>query len=260
MDLKGKIVVVTGGGNGIGRAICQRIAHESPKAVIVADIDLAAAEEVAGTLGVIARARFCDVSQESVVQSVVESIEAEVGPIDLFCANAGIALGEGIDTELADWQKIIDVNLMSHVYAARAVVPRMAKRGHGYILHTSSAAGLLTEVSSAPYSVTKHGVVALAEWLAIQYGDQGVRVSCLCPQGVRTAMLDGIDSPSAKMLRETSLSAEEVAEVVVAAIEEEKFLVLPHPEVEEYFQRKASDYDRWLDGMRRLKHKIQTTK
>jgi NAD(P)-dependent dehydrogenase (short-subunit alcohol dehydrogenase family) len=162
-----------------------------------------------------------------------------------------------VDVLDEDWRNIIDVNFMAHLYAARAVLPSMLERGGGYFLHTSSAAGLLTEISSAPYAVTKHAVISLAEWLAVEYGDRGIKVSCLCPQGVRTQMLQGGEGPFVQMLWNSSLSPEQVSESVVAGLREERFLILPHPEVAEYFCRKADDYDRWLRGMRRLRERVQ---
>ena len=258
MKLQGKNVVVTGGGNGIGRALCERFAGEQACGIVVADINFADAQKTADDLGDIAKPFECDISVESQVQKLVEFSERQLGQIDLFCSNAGIALGEGLESSNEHWRRIIDVNLMSHIYAARAVIPHMVKRGSGYLLHTASAAGLLTEMSSAPYSVTKHGVVSLAEWLAIEYAAKGIKVSCLCPQGVQTPMLDGIDGPFAEMLKENSISPEAVADAVVAALAAERFLVLPHPEVSEYFQRKATDYDRWLRGMQRLKQSMHS--
>lgn len=257
MEMKGKVVVVTGGGSGIGRALCLRFAHASARAVVVADLDFESAQLVAAEIGPAGFARKCDVAEASELKELVADTESEYGPIDVFCSNAGIAIGRGVESSLADWQTSIDVNLMSHVHAAKAILPLMTARGGGYLLFTASAAGLLTEVSSAPYSVTKHGVVAFAEWVSIHYGEQGIRVSCLCPQGVKTPMLDRIESPSANLLRESAISAEQVADDVMRAFEDEHFLVLPHPEVQEYFQRKANDYDRWLNGMRRLKRKLE---
>jgi short-subunit dehydrogenase len=174
------------------------------------------------------------------------------GSVDLFCANAGIVGSGGVETSNDDWQRTWDVNLMSHVYAARAVLPGMIERGEGYLLHTASAAGLLTQIGSVTYSVTKHAVVALAEWLSITHADQGIKVSCLCPMGVRTNMLAG-DGPVIDMLRESAVDPEQVAQDVVEGLKEERFLILPHAEVATYFQRKAGDFDRWLRGMRQLR-------
>ncbi|MEO2045634.1 MAG: SDR family oxidoreductase [Pirellulales bacterium] len=253
MLLNDQVIVVTGGGRGIGAALCRRFAQESPRGVVVADIDYPQAQKVAASIDGLAVA--CDVSCESQVAELVATTEATYGPIGLFCANAGIVMPGGLEATDAQWQQIFQVNTMAHVYSARAVVPGMLERGGGYLLHTASAAGLLTEISSAPYAVTKHAAVAFAEWLALTYGDQGLKVSCLCPQGVHTDMIAG-DDPTSKMLRQGALAPTVVADAVVEAIERETFLVLPHPEVHKYFQHKAADYDRWLGGMRRLRAQV----
>ncbi|MBX3437846.1 MAG: SDR family oxidoreductase [Planctomycetaceae bacterium] len=253
MELEGKIIVVTGGARGIGRGLCARFAQEQPEAIWVTDIDADTVEATARELGAVART--CDVALEDDVRQLVSEVMAVHGRIDLFCANAGIAVSGGIETPDDEWRRIMDVNVLSHLYCARAVIPSMLQRGSGYLLHTASAAGLLTQIGSAPYSVSKHAAVALAEWLSITYGDRGINVSCLCPQGVRTAMLDGED-PVIQSLRAGSLSIEEVAESVVAGLREERFLILPHAEVGRYFQNKANDYDRWLRGLRRLRREI----
>jgi NAD(P)-dependent dehydrogenase (short-subunit alcohol dehydrogenase family) len=196
-----------------------------------------------------------DVSREADVQSMIAEATRPFGRVDVLCSNAGIALGGGVEAPNADWQRIWDINLMAHVYGARAVLPQMIERGEGYLLQTASAAGLLSHPDSALYAVTKHAAVSLAEWLSINYGDQGIRVSCLCPQGVRTPMLLGTDGERKSFLLEGSVSAEQVADDVIAAMRDERFLVLPHPEVHDYLQRKAADVDRWLGGMRRLRAK-----
>jgi len=254
MNVADKHVVVTGGGNGIGRALCRRFAAERARAIVVADLDgegaTAVAEEVGGT------AVRLDVSVEAEVSSLVEKAIDANGPIDLFCANAGIITSGGLDDSNEVWDRIIGVNLLAHVYAARALIPGYVARGEGYLLHTASAAGLLTGIGQLPYSVTKHGVVALAEWLSITYGDAGVKVSCLCPQGVRTNMLLSGGDDESNFLLPGSKSPEEVADVVVEGLADERFLILPHPEVAEYFRRKAGDYDRWLRGMRRMQAAI----
>jgi len=250
MQLADKHIVVTGGGNGIGRALCRRFAAEGARAIVVADLDgdgaKAVADEISGT------AVRVDVSVEGEVSSLVETAIEANGPIDLFCANAGIITSGGLDDSNEVWDRIIGVNLLAHVYAARALIPGYVARGEGYLLHTASAAGLLTGIGQLPYSVTKHGVVALAEWLSITYGDAGVKVSCLCPQGVRTNMLLSGGDDESNFLLPGSKSPEEVADVVVQGLADERFLILPHPEVAEYFRRKADDYDRWLKGMRRM--------
>ena len=255
MRIKDKVVVVTGGALGIGRALCQRFAQEGARAVVVADIDGEGASQVAAAIN--GTAIKTDVSKDREVKNLVEQTLEKYGQIDLFCSNAGIAgVYGGAEVANEDWQQIWEVNVMAHILAARYVLPSMLARGEGYFLHTASAAGLLTQVNAAPYSVTKHAAVSFAEWLSIAYGDKGIGVSCLCPQGVRTRMLLGEDGARDNFLVAGSLSPEEVAEIVVKGIEEERFLILPHPEVAEYFQRKASDYDRWLRGMRRLRKQV----
>jgi NAD(P)-dependent dehydrogenase (short-subunit alcohol dehydrogenase family) len=255
MNLQDKVVVVTGGANGIGRALCKRFAAEGARVVIVADRDHAAALQVAREINGVAVKT--DVSNEADIIRLVESTTERYDGIDLFCSNAGIG-GipgfEGVSNEA--WQQIWDVNVLSHIYAARAVLPRMLARSEGYLLNTASAAGLLTQIGSAPYSVTKHAAVAFAEWLAITYGDRGIRVSCLCPQGVRTNMLrEASEKGPSAFLLEGAIDPEDVAEAVIKGLAEEKFLILPHPEVATYFQNKSNDYDRWLRGMRRLQSK-----
>ncbi|MCI0491285.1 MAG: SDR family oxidoreductase [Blastocatellia bacterium] len=255
MELHEKVVVVTGGADGIGRALCRRFAADGARGVVVADIDSEGAERVADEINGLAVAT--DVSIEADVVHLVERAEAAYGRIDLFCSNAGIAGQQGgAEVPDAEWQRIWDVNVMAHIYAARAVLPGMLARGAGYLLNTASAAGLLTQIGSAPYSVTKHAALAFAEWLSVAHTDAGIKVSCLCPQGVRTKMLLGEDGTGENFLVEGSLSPEEIAEAVVAGLAEERFLILPHPEVAEYFRRKAADYDRWLKGMRRLQARV----
>jgi NAD(P)-dependent dehydrogenase (short-subunit alcohol dehydrogenase family) len=250
MKLAGKVAVVTGGASGIGRALCRRFVAEGARAVIVADRDAAGAVRVADEIGGLAVET--NVSRESEIVRLVERATAAYGWIDLFCSNAGVALEGGIETPDEEWQRIFGVNFMSHVHAARAVLPGMLARGEGYLLQTASAAGLLTQIGSAPYAVTKHAAVALAEWLAVTYGDRGIRVSCLCPQGVRTNMLAHAETGAARFLLEGALEPEQVADCVIEGLADERFLILPHPEVREYMRRKANDSDRWLRGMRRL--------
>jgi NAD(P)-dependent dehydrogenase (short-subunit alcohol dehydrogenase family) len=221
---------------------------------VVADRDAGAARRVAAEFGGLAIE--VDVAVEADVIRLVERATAEFGLIDLFCSNAGVATAGGIETADADWQRTWDVNVMAHVYAARAVLPGMLARGRGYLLQTASAAGLLTQLGSAPYAVTKHAAVALAEWLALTHAAAGIHVSCLCPLGVETEMLRRVGGGIGAMLRADALTPEAVAEAVVAGLAEERFLILPHPQVAEYFRRKADDYDRWLRGMRRLQEKL----
>lgn len=247
MDVQGKVAVVTGGASGIGRALCRRFARDGAKAVIVADLNEAGAKSVAAEIGGAAVA--CDARREDEIIGLVRFTTRAFGPIDLFCSNAGIFVPGGVETADESWQRIWEINVMAHVYAARAVIPGMIERGGGAFLITASAAGLLSQIGSAPYSVTKHAAVGLAENLAITYGEQGIKVFALCPQAVRTDMtrqgggvaaLDGMLEP------------EQLADAVIEGLTREAFLILPHPEVKEYMQRKAGDYDRWLQGMRRL--------
>ncbi len=253
MLINGKVVIVTGGARGIGEALCRRFAAEGAHAIIVADLDTRAAQ-VAGDIGGIAV--HADVGRDTDVRKLVEETLSRFGRIDLLCSNAGIAFRGTLESiPDADWQRIWDVNVMAHVYAARAVLPHMVRAGSGYLLQTASAAGLLSHVGSAPYAVTKHAAVAFAEWLSITYGGQGIGVSCLCPQGVLTDMLNSAGGASKSFLHEEAVTPEAVAESVVEGLRAERFLILPHPEVAEYFRRKAADYDRWLSGMRRLRQR-----
>jgi NAD(P)-dependent dehydrogenase (short-subunit alcohol dehydrogenase family) len=250
MRVQDKVVVVTGGGNGIGRALCRRFAAEGAGAVIVADIEHEAARKVA--------AEICgwnltiDVASESDIQMLVDEVLKKYGHIDLFCSNAGVGVEGDCCAPDRDWQRSWEVNVLGHVYAARAVLPGMLARGAGYLLQTVSAAVLLTMLGSAPYSVTKHAALGLAEWLSITYGDQGIRVSALCPLGVKTRMLEQADFGGGTFLLEDAIEPEEVAEAVIKGLDAEQFLIAPHPKVLEYMRRKADDYDRWLRGMRRL--------
>lgn len=250
MNIRDKVAVVTGGASGIGRGIAQRFAQEGARGIVVADVDQAGAEAVAREIGASAVGVRCDVSRESDIQALVATARERFGQVDIFISNAGI-LGRmgGFELEDALWDKMWQIHGMAHVWAARAVVPEMVERGEGYFLVTASAAGLLNIVETAPYGVTKHAAVAFAEWLRIAYGRRGVRVSCLCPQSVQTGMVTG-DGGSAG--HDGILSPEQVAAEVVATMESEKFLVLPHPQVLQYFQAKATDYDRWLGGMQKL--------
>jgi NAD(P)-dependent dehydrogenase (short-subunit alcohol dehydrogenase family) len=248
VKVDGKHVVVTGGANGIGAAMARRFADEGAH-VVVADLDEARLMAVAaetGGLGV-----PTDVRHEHQVAALVIAAEARYGPIDLFCSNAGIVVEGGEDASDAVWERSIAVNLLAHIYAARLLVPRMTARGEGYLLNTASAAGLLTQIGSAPYAVTKHAAVALAEWLSITYGDQGLKVSVLCPQAVRTNMTAGTVEGGVAGV-DGMLEPEDVASAVIDGLDAERFLILPHPVVADYFRRKADDYDRWLRGMRRL--------
>jgi NAD(P)-dependent dehydrogenase (short-subunit alcohol dehydrogenase family) len=251
MKLAGKVVAVTGGANGIGRALARKFAQEGAKHVAVADLDGTGAEAVARELrGSSARV---DVGREDEIAAFIDATERRFGPIDLFCSNAGIGVGRGLETPNDVWQTIWDVNLMAHVYAARHLVPRMIERGGGYLLNTASAAGLLSQIGSVTYAVTKHAAVAFAEWVALTHAHQNIKVSVLCPQAVRTAMIAGNEEDVASV--NGIMEPEQVAEAVVAGLAEEKFLILPHPEVAQYMQRKAADRDRWIAGMNRLQQK-----
>lgn len=248
MELENRIVVVTGAAAGIGEGLARRFAAEGARHVICADRNIDTAKGVAQNIGGTAIA--CDVSSEEQIKSLIETVEADMGPIDLFCSNAGILTLGGVETSNDDWQKIWDINVMSQVWAARHVVPRMMERGAGYLLNTASAAGLLNQVGAAPYGVTKHAAVGLAEWLAITYGDQGIKVSVLCPQAVRSDMTRGHEASVAAI--DGMLEPSDVAEACVDAIRDERFLVLPHPQVLDYIRLKTNDYDRWIGGMRKL--------
>ena len=255
MRLRDKVAVVTGGASGIGRALCRRFASEGALLVVVADCDGQGAAAVAEEIGGLA-ARV-DVSVEADIQRLVESVMDCHGRIDLFCSNAGISMQGSEKSSDEDWRRIWDVNVRSHIFSARAVLPAMLERGEGYLLNTASAAGLLTQIDSAPYTVTKHAAVALAEWLSVTYGDAGIKVSCLCPQGVLTNMLGRGRGGISEFLVKGAISAEECAEAVVQGLEAEQFLILPHAEVAEHLRRKTSDHDRWLRGMRRLRREMR---
>jgi NAD(P)-dependent dehydrogenase (short-subunit alcohol dehydrogenase family) len=248
MRVDDRHVVVTGGANGIGAAMARRFANEGAR-VVVADLDEAPLMRVAAEIGGLGVPT--DVRDERQIAALVTAAEAQFGPVDLFCSNAGIVVPGGGDASDAAWERSIGVNVLAHVYAARVLVPRMLARGEGYLLHTASAAGLLTQIGSAPYSVTKHAAVALAEWLAITYGDAGLKVSVLCPQAVRTNMTAGTVEGGVAGV-DGMLEPDDVASAVIEGLAAESFLILPHPVVLDYFQRKAGDYDRWLRGMRRL--------
>lgn len=253
MQIRDKIVVVTGAASGIGRALAQKFASEGAKLVVCSDINAEGAAATAKQIGGIAIS--ADVGKEADVRRLIETVEAQHGPIDLFFSNAGIGIGGGAEVSDDRWQKIWDINVMAHVWAARYLVPRMIARGGGYLLSTASAAGLLSQIGSAPYAVTKHAAVGLAEWLAITHGDQGIKVSVLCPQAVRTAMTAGNAGGVASI--DGMLEPDVVADACIRAIEAEDFLILPHPEVLEYMRRKTSDYNRWIGGMRKLNRRFR---
>jgi NAD(P)-dependent dehydrogenase (short-subunit alcohol dehydrogenase family) len=252
MDIKDRIVVVTGAASGIGRALAQRFAKDGARRVICSDINAEGVKTVADDIS--GRAFVTNVGKEDDIRTLIETVEAEEGPIDLFCSNAGVGYGGGAEVSDERWQRIWDINLMAHVWAARHLVPRMAARGGGYLLNTASAAGLLSQVGSAPYAVTKHAAVALAEWLSITHYDQGIRVSVLCPQAVRTAMTAG--NPDGVASIDGMMEPEFLAEVVVKSIAAEEFLILPHPQVLDYMRNKTADYGRWIGGMRKLNRRF----
>ena len=253
VDLKSKVVVITGGGSGIGAAMARRFAEEKPAALLIADIDIESATRVAEEAGGVAV--LADVSDPDSNRDLIERTEDRFGPIDLFCANAGIGMVGDEQSEVSSWNRMWEINVMAHVHAARYLIPGWVARGEGYFLATASAAGLLTNLKAAQYSVTKHAAVAFAEWLAITYGDAGVKASAVCPQFVNTPLLEGSESFKALGANHT-LEPSEVADAVVSGLNEEKFLILPHPEVEKFFQNKANDYDRWLGGMRKLQRTV----
>jgi NAD(P)-dependent dehydrogenase (short-subunit alcohol dehydrogenase family) len=252
MRVADKVVVVTGGANGIGRALARRFHHEGATGVVIADLDRQAGAEVAAEVDGLFMPT--DVTDEDQVRRLVDSAVDAHGRIDLFCSNAGILGAGGPEASDQVWRSNWEVNLMAHVFAARAVLPNMLERGDGYLLQTVSAAGLLSNPGAAPYTVTKHAALAFAEWLSITYGDQGIKVSCVCPQTVRTNLI----TSAGDLVRDVMLAVadplepEDVAEAVIDGLDSEAFLILPHPEIAEYFRRKADDHDRWLRGMRRL--------
>jgi NAD(P)-dependent dehydrogenase (short-subunit alcohol dehydrogenase family) len=254
MLVKDKVIVITGGASGIGRALAHRFAAEGAAHIVVADLNGEGAETVAAEMG--GHGVAVDVADETQIIELIESTEKNYGPIDLFCSNAGIGIGQGLEEPNEVWDLIMDVNFKSHLYAARCLVPRMAARGGGYLMNTSSAAGLLSQIGSVTYSVSKHAAVAFAEWLAITHGKDGIKVSVLCPQAVRTAMTAGNEDGVASV--DGMMEPEELADFVIKGLEQEDFLILPHEVVREYIRRKTADYDRWISGMQRLNDRYTT--
>jgi NAD(P)-dependent dehydrogenase (short-subunit alcohol dehydrogenase family) len=264
-----KVAIVTGGGNGIGAALAAKLAAQDAH-VVIADVDSDAARVVADGINAersgAAVAVGADVSDTAEIAQLIECADNEFGPVDLYFANAGITGVSGLNVTEDEWDRSIDVNLRAHIRAAQLLVPGWVERGEGYFVSTASAAGLLTQLGSATYSVTKHAAVGFAEWLNITYGDQGVRVSCLCPMGVNTNLLNSpgdSDDALARLANRAVTAAgdvlepADVADVVLDAIADERFLILPHPAVLEMYRQKAGDYDRWLKGMRRYQHSLQ---
>ena len=259
MQVQDKVVIVTGGASGIGRALCERFTREGARHVAVVDLDQPGAEAVARDIG--GSAYRVDVTDESALRAMIERVTAAAGPIDLFCSNAGIVVMDADPRNVAsaanaDWQRAWAVNVMAHVYAARALLPQMIIRKAGYFLHTISAAGLLSQIGSAIYSTTKHAAVGFAESLAIAHRDDGIRVSMLCPQGVDTPMLKGISSGAQNV--DGVLTPAQVADCAVEGMAREAFVILPHPQVATYMQRKSADYDRWIGGMAKLRRTLNS--
>jgi len=258
MQVRDKVVVVTGGANGIGKALCERFAAEGAAVVAVADLEEANARTVADAIGGVAFG--VNVRDESQIQAMVAQLEAEHGRIDLFCSNAGIIAGDGepwwaTSASNETWQAMWDIHVMAHVYAARACLPGMIARGEGYFLNTVSAAGLLSQVGDAAYSTTKHAAVGFAESLAITHADDGIRVSMICPQAVATRMIGGVEDGGTAGV-DGVITPQDVAEAAIRGMEKETFLILPHPQVEKYRQNKVADYDRWIGGMRKLRRQF----
>ncbi|MBV1877883.1 MAG: SDR family oxidoreductase [Pseudomonadales bacterium] len=262
MDLVDKIAVITGAGSGIGRALAIRFAEKGARAVICTDLKGESAAETAEMIGAVATAATLDVDDEQAIKHLVKQIEENIGGIDIFVSNAGYGQSGGLSLDTEDWQQMMNIHCWSHLAAARAVIPGMIARGGGYLLSTASAAGLLTQINSGPYAVSKHAAVALAEWLNINYADRGIGVSVLCPQAVRTGIMGPPKKNKSRKANSSQASGdgvlepEFVADACIDAMANNRFLVLPHPEVATYFQRKAMDYDRWLDGMRRFRNKL----
>lgn len=248
MKIKDKVVVVTGAASGIGRGFCYRFAAEGAKGIVVSDYNGEGAAKVAEDIGGLAVT--ADVAKEGDIKRLVEIATEQYGPIDLFCSNAGIPALGGPETPDGEWQRAWDIHVMAHVYAARAVLPSMIERGGGYLLQTGSAGGLLTTLGAAPYTASKHAAVGFAEWLSITYASRGIKVSCFCPLGVISGMLNEETEGVGSWIMETAFTPEEAAEYVVQGLDREEFLILSHPQVGEYFRNKANNHERWLRHMR----------
>lgn len=265
MEIRGTVVAVTGGANGIGEAIARELAGEGASAVAVLDLDVQGARRVASDIaatGVTSIAHQLDVADAGAVDTVLARVEDELGPIDLMVSNAGIGTGAGLDADPTDWERSWNINVMGHVHAARTLLPSMLERGGGGFVHTCSAAGLLTMIGDAPYAVSKHAAVAFAEWLAVTYGARGIQVGALCPQGVETDLLrTGAGEVAEAVVRRAGivLSPRAVARVVVEAVRDGRFLILPHPEVAEHVRKKADDPERWIASMQRFAAQVDPT-
>lgn len=270
MQTVGKVAIVTGAGAGIGAAIAQRLVEHGAR-VTVSDINADAVEATAASLNSIVDGSAIgvgsDAADETALRALIKQTEAELGPVDFYFANAGVGLGAGLDAEDSAWEATLGVNVMAHVRAARLLVPGWVDKGEGYFFSTASAAGLLTQLGSPTYAVSKHAAVGFAEWLRVTYGDLGVRVSCLCPMGVNTALLnageDAVDEASRMGARAVKSSGKvleplDVADMVIEAIADERFLVLPHPEVLDFYRHKGADYERWIGGMQRYRASLAT--
>ncbi len=265
MEIRNRVVVVTGAGSGIGRALCLAFAEAGAAGVACVDLSSSQARvtaELVEAQGLRAVALAADVARETDVLGVVRRTTGEFGQVDIFCSNAGLGTAGGVETLDSEWQRFFDVNVMAHVYAARAVLPQMLARGEGYLVNTASAAGLLTNLGAVTYSVTKHAAVALAEWLAITHGDAGIRVSCFCPQGVDTPMLRGVGNVGDGLAKRAVaisggiITPEQAAAALLDGVRQERFLILTHPEVRRYMERRAADTDRWIAGMRRMQREL----
>ena len=263
VQIPGSVAVVTGAGSGIGRAIAAALAAAGAS-VVCGDIDAESAAETAVMIG--GAALGCDASSTDGIAALIDTARRTHGPVDIYVANAGITGQPGLGDDEAEWDRIIDINLRAHIRASKALVPEWVERGRGHFVAVASAAGLLTQLGAAPYSVTKHAAVGFAEWLSITYGDNGVGVSCVCPMGVDTPLLRGMtesSDPEAQMAGAavtgagSVISPDEVGALVVQAIHDGKFLVLPHPQVLTMYQQKGADYDRWIAGMRRYQRSLQ---
>ncbi|MCQ4211776.1 MULTISPECIES: SDR family oxidoreductase [Streptomyces] len=270
MRIKDRVAIVTGAAGGIGAAVAQRLLEAGAGGVLLTDLDAerldATVERLAGAHGERVAGRAGDAADADDLRGLIDAAQERFGPVDLYFANAGIGGGAGLDASEEEWSRALDVNVMAHVRAAKLLVPGWLERGEGYFFSTASAAGLLTQIGSATYSVSKHAAVAFAEWLSVTYGDRGVRVSCLCPQGVETELLmagtrsaDPVEQAAARAVLDSGelLQPLDVADRVVAAVGDEPFLVLPHPQVLDFYRRKGSDYDRWLRGMRRYQEAVR---